>query len=85
METFDSYFEDVKSLFDEVSVGIVHPTVQSYSREGGPIIELIDKKLSVRETVFFAEPMQKRSRRISAVPTEQRDIEINFVSRSIAA
>lgn len=28
METVDSHFESVKPLFDEVSVGVVHSTVQ---------------------------------------------------------
>ncbi len=29
METVNTHFEGVKPLFDEVSVGIVNPTVQS--------------------------------------------------------
>ncbi|GAB7119724.1 hypothetical protein JCM9743_21880 [Natrinema sp. JCM 9743] len=70
METVDPHFECVKPLFDEGSVGIVDPTTQSYSREGSPIAELIDKKLSLGEIVFLVESMQKCSRRISAMPTK---------------
>jgi len=75
MEAVDSHFEGVKPLFDEVSVGIVDPTAQSYSSKGSPIAELIDEKLSLREIMFLAEFLQKRSRWIGAMPPKQRDIE----------
>jgi hypothetical protein len=46
MEAVDAHFEGVKPLFDEVSLGIVDPTAQPESREGSPVAELIDEKLS---------------------------------------
>lgn len=74
MEAVDPHFEGVKPLFDEVSVGIVDPTAQPSSSKSGPIAELINEKLSIREIVFLTEPVQKRSRRIGAMPTKQHDI-----------
>jgi len=65
----------VKPFFDEVSVGIVDPTAQSYSSKGSPIAELIDEKLSPREIMFLLEFLQKRSRWIGAMSPKQRDIE----------
>lgn len=74
MEAIDPYFEGVKPLFNEVSVGIVDPTAQSDSREGSPIAKLIDEKLSLGEIMFLTEFLQKRSRRISAMSSKQRNV-----------
>ncbi|SEW17198.1 hypothetical protein SAMN05216285_2878 [Natrinema salifodinae] len=70
MEAVDSHFVGVKPLFDEVSVGIVDPTVQSYPREGSQIAELINEKLSLGEIVSLTDFLQKRRRRISNMPTK---------------
>lgn len=59
MEAVDAHCEGVKPRFDTVSVGIVDLTAQSSSREGSPVAELIDEKLSLREIVFLTETMQK--------------------------
>jgi hypothetical protein len=74
MEAVNSHFERVKPLFDEVP-GIVNPTVQSDSIEGSPIAELIDEKHCVREVVFLAETVQKRSRQIGSMASEQLNVE----------
>ncbi|ADB62949.1 hypothetical protein Htur_4122 (plasmid) [Haloterrigena turkmenica DSM 5511] len=74
-EAVDPHFESMKPRFDQVSLGIVNLTVQSQSREGSPMAKSIDEKRSLRKIMFLVELMQKRSRRISAVPTKQRDIE----------
>jgi len=71
METVDPHLERVKPLFDEVSVGIVNPTVQSSSGKGSPIAELIDGKHGLGEIVFLAEPMEKCRCWIGALPPEQ--------------
>ncbi|SEW30674.1 hypothetical protein SAMN05216285_3886 [Natrinema salifodinae] len=68
-------FEGVKLLFDTVLIGIVDPTALSNSGEGSPIATLIDEKLGIEEIVFLVEFPQKRSRRISAMPTKQRNVE----------
>ncbi len=47
METADAHFERMKLPFDQVSVSIIHPTVQPYSSKGSPIAELIDEKHGV--------------------------------------
>ncbi len=70
MEAADANFEGMKPRFDQVSVSIVDPTVQFYSREGSPIAELIDEKLRLRPIVFLTESVQKRSRQIGAMPTK---------------
>lgn len=70
MEAVEPYCEGVKPLFNQVSLGIVDPTAHSYPIEGSPIAELIDEKLSFREIVFLTELLQKRSRRIGAMPTK---------------
>ena len=75
METVDAHFEGVKPLFDEVSIGIVNPTVQPQSSKGSPIPKLIDEKHRFGEIVFLAESMQERSRRIGAVASEQPTVE----------
>ncbi len=68
MKAVGSDFESVKPLFDEVSVGIVDLAAQSYSSKGSPVAELINEKLSIRKIVFLGESMEKRSRRIGAMP-----------------
>jgi len=78
MEAVDAHFECLKPLFDQVSVGVIDPTAQPKPREGSPIAELIDEKRCVREIVFLGQSRQKRSRRISTVTTEHRDIENQF-------
>ncbi len=74
METVNTHFERVKPLFDEVSVGIVSPTVQPQPRKGSPIAKLIDEKHRFGEIVFLADPMQERSCRIGAVTAEQMGV-----------
>ena len=44
MKAVDPHLEGVKPLFDEVSVGVVHPTAQPKASKGSPIAELIDEK-----------------------------------------
>jgi hypothetical protein len=75
VEAVDSDFECMKPFFGVVSVSIVDPTAQSCSGEGSPIAKVIDEKLSLGESVFLADFLQKHSRRSSAMSTEQRDIE----------
>ncbi|ADB63474.1 hypothetical protein Htur_4696 (plasmid) [Haloterrigena turkmenica DSM 5511] len=65
----------MKPLFGAVSDILVDPTTQSDSREDSPIAKLIDGKLIVTEIVSLTEFLQKCSRRISAVSTNQRNIE----------
>ncbi len=47
MEAVDSHFEGVKLFFDEVSLDVVKPTAQSYSREGSLIAVAINEKHSI--------------------------------------
>ncbi len=75
MEAVNAHFECVKPRFREGSLSIVDPTAYSYSSEGSPIAELINKKLSIQEIVFLCETMEKHSRRISAMMTKRCDIE----------
>ena len=71
MEAVDSHLERMKPFLDQVSVSIVNPTVQSQSREAGPIAELIDQKHSIFTIVFLDDSMKECSRRIGSVPFEQ--------------
>ena len=70
VEAIDAYFERVKPLFDEVSLGIVDPTAQPSPSKGSPIAELIYETYGVGEIVCLVESMQKRSCRISAMPSK---------------
>jgi hypothetical protein len=79
MKTVDSYFEGMELLFEEVPVGVVYSTVQSYSKECSSIDELTNEKLNVRDIVFLAKSMQKCSRWIGAVLTNNATSRINCV------
>lgn len=70
----DAHFEGVKLLFDIISVGIVNPTAQSYSREGSLIVELINQKYRVFAIMFLSNAMKERSRRISSMSLEHLHI-----------
>jgi len=75
MEAVGSHLTGVRPLLDLVSLGIADPTAQPNSSEGSPIAVLVDQKHRVRKVVFLRETAQECSRRISAVPTKQRDVE----------
>ena len=53
MEAVNAHLQDVKPLFDQVSVNVVELTAQSYPREGSQIAVAIDEKHSVIEIVFL--------------------------------
>ncbi|SEP20851.1 hypothetical protein SAMN05216388_10452 [Halorientalis persicus] len=75
MEAVNPHFESVEPLCDVIPIGIVEMTAQSSSREGSQITVCIDEKPSLGEIVFLGESMQKRSCRIGAMRSKQRDIE----------
>jgi hypothetical protein len=70
MKLIDSNFERVKPRFDRVSVDVVDSTVQSQSKEAGPITEWIGEKRRLGEFAFLTELMDKCNCWIRSVVAE---------------